>query len=91
MSQEFDIPNYMDARREALKRLRECLTEPVSPAHEFVTIVPEPLPEHIRNAPGWTMPVAASTCPECGPHGGKGKVLLLESWVDCLTCKAGAS
>lgn len=28
-------------------------------------------------------------CPECGPHGGKGKVLLLESWVDCLTCKAG--
>lgn len=26
-------------------------------------------------------------CPECGPHGNKGRVLLLESWVDCLTCK----
>lgn len=28
-----------------------------------------------------------STCPECGPHGGNGRVLLLDSWVDCLTCK----
>lgn len=25
-------------------------------------------------------------CPECGPHGGLGKVALLYSWVDCLTC-----
>lgn len=27
-------------------------------------------------------------CPECGPHGGKGKIALLYSWVDCLTCTA---
>jgi hypothetical protein len=32
--------------------------------------------------------IADRVCSECGPHGGKGRVLLLESWVDCLTCKA---
>lgn len=26
-------------------------------------------------------------CPECGPHGNAGRVLLLESWVDCTTCR----
>ena len=26
-------------------------------------------------------------CPECGPHGNAGRVLLLESWVDCETCR----
>jgi hypothetical protein len=26
------------------------------------------------------------TCPECGPHGNAGRVLMLESWVDCTTC-----
>ena len=30
---------------------------------------------------------AKGTCPECGPHGGAGRVLLLESWVDCTTCR----
>jgi hypothetical protein len=25
-------------------------------------------------------------CPECGPHGNLGKIALLYSWVDCLTC-----
>jgi hypothetical protein len=34
----------------------------------------------------WTMK-RDEPCPECGPHGNKGRVLLLESWVDCLTCK----
>jgi hypothetical protein len=28
----------------------------------------------------------ATTCPECGPHGNAGRVLLLESWVDCTSC-----
>lgn len=28
-------------------------------------------------------------CPECGPHGNKGIVCLLLSWVDCLTCEEG--
>ena len=28
------------------------------------------------------------TCPECGSHGNRGRVCLLESWVDCLTCAA---
>jgi hypothetical protein len=25
-------------------------------------------------------------CPECGPHGNRGRVLLLESWIDCTSC-----
>jgi hypothetical protein len=29
----------------------------------------------------------AKPCPECGPHGNAGRVLLLESWVDCTTCR----
>ncbi len=29
---------------------------------------------------------AMSPCPECGPHGNAGRVLLLESWVDCTSC-----
>lgn len=29
---------------------------------------------------------AESPCPECGPHGNVGRVLLLESWVDCRAC-----
>ncbi len=32
---------------------------------------------------------AADPCPECGPHGNAGRVLLLESWVDCTTCREG--
>lgn len=36
-------------------------------------------------------PAASSACPECGPHGGAGRVLLLESWVDCTTCRPTAS
>lgn len=30
--------------------------------------------------------VPRPTCGECGPHGNDGRVLLLESWVDCTTC-----
>ena len=30
-------------------------------------------------------------CPECGPHGGKGMVELLESWVPCRTCDAAVA
>ena len=30
---------------------------------------------------------ARPQCPECGPHGNAGRVLLLESWVDCTTCR----
>lgn len=30
---------------------------------------------------------AENPCPECGPHGNAGRVLLLESWVDCTTCR----
>lgn len=30
---------------------------------------------------------AVDPCPECGPHGNSGRVLLLESWVDCTTCR----
>ena len=30
------------------------------------------------------------TCPECGPHGNARRVLLLESWVDCTTCRPTA-
>ena len=30
-------------------------------------------------------------CPECGPHGNAGRVLLLESWVDCTTCRPTAA
>ncbi len=29
-------------------------------------------------------------CPECGPHGNAGRVLLLESWADCTTCRPQA-
>ena len=29
----------------------------------------------------------AAPCLECGPHGNAGRVLLLESWVDCTTCR----
>ena len=25
-------------------------------------------------------------CPECGPHGNKGRVCLLLSWADCTMC-----
>lgn len=34
---------------------------------------------------------AKSACPECGPHGNAGRVLLLESWVDCTTCRPTAA
>lgn len=29
---------------------------------------------------------AREYCPECGPHGNKGRVCLLLSWADCTTC-----
>lgn len=34
---------------------------------------------------------AENPCPECGPHGNAGRVLLLESWVDCTTCRPTAA
>lgn len=30
---------------------------------------------------------AENPCPECDPHGNAGRVLLLESWVECTTCR----
>lgn len=35
----------------------------------------------------WGTPTQRPVCPECGPHGNSGKVLLLDTWVDCLTCR----
>lgn len=32
-----------------------------------------------------------NTCPECGPHGNKGRVLLLENWYDCTLCRPTAT
>lgn len=29
------------------------------------------------------------TCPECGPHGNRGEVLLASSWAKCTTCAGG--
>lgn len=31
----------------------------------------------------------AKTCPECGPHGNRGEVLLASSWAKCTTCAGG--
>lgn len=30
-------------------------------------------------------------CPECGPHGNRGEVLLASSWAKCTTCAGGKS
>lgn len=30
--------------------------------------------------------VRVDRCPECGPHGNRGRVMLFDSWVDCTTC-----
>lgn len=32
---------------------------------------------------------AAPVCPECGPHGNRGDVLLASSWAKCTTCAGG--
>lgn len=32
---------------------------------------------------------ALPACPECGPHGNRGEVLLAESWAKCTTCNGG--
>lgn len=32
---------------------------------------------------------AAPACPECGPHGNRGEVLLASSWAKCTTCAGG--
>lgn len=29
----------------------------------------------------------AAPCPECGPHGNRGRVCLLLTWADCTTCR----
>lgn len=32
---------------------------------------------------------AENPCPECGPHGNRGEVLLASSWAKCTTCAGG--
>lgn len=32
---------------------------------------------------------AVPVCPECGPHGNRGEVLLASSWAKCTTCAGG--
>lgn len=32
---------------------------------------------------------SAPPCPECGPHGNRGEVLLASSWAKCTTCAGG--
>lgn len=29
----------------------------------------------------------SALCPECGPHGNRGRVCLLLTWADCTTCR----
>lgn len=33
--------------------------------------------------------ITPPTCPECGPHGNRGEVLLASSWAKCTTCAGG--
>ncbi len=48
------------------------------------------IPEVLRRlrASGYNISDRA-TCPECGPHGNRGEVLLASSWAKCTTCAGG--